>query len=72
MVEVLAFALVLLLAVLLSELADRSILSVAVLFLAAGVVFGPAGFGVLAITTDPPVVIRLSEYALFSVHSRTA
>jgi len=36
MVEVLAFALVLLLAVLLSELADRSILSVAVLFLGQG------------------------------------
>ena len=50
-----------------SELADRSILSVGVLFLAAGVVLGPAGSGVLAITTDSPVVIRLSEYALFSV-----
>jgi len=53
--------------VLLSELADRSILSVAVRFLAAGVVLGPAGFGVLAITTDSRIVIRLSEYALFSV-----
>jgi len=53
MVEVLAFALVLLLAVLLSELADRSILSVAVLFLAAGVVFGRQGS---AYWPSPPIL----------------
>lgn len=62
-----AFAAVLLLAVLLSSLAHRSILSTAVLFLVAGFVLGPETTGVLDITADSPIVSTLAELALFTV-----
>nr|WP_088997805.1 cation:proton antiporter [Micromonospora echinaurantiaca] len=62
-----AFAAVLLLAVLLSSLAHRSILSTAVLFLVAGFVLGPETTGVLDITADAPIVSTLAELALFTV-----
>ncbi|MFI7491133.1 cation:proton antiporter [Micromonospora echinaurantiaca] len=62
-----AFAAVLLLAVLLSSLAHRSILSTAVLFLIAGFVLGPETTGVLDITADAPIVSTLAELALFTV-----
>lgn len=45
MLSILAFGLTLLTAVLLSALARRSVLSTAVLFLAAGFLFGPGGLG---------------------------
>ncbi|WP_309227328.1 cation:proton antiporter [Micromonospora thermarum] len=61
------FAAVLLLAVLLSSLAHRSILSTAVLFLAAGFVLGPDTTGVLEITADSEIVATLAELALFTV-----
>jgi NhaP-type Na+/H+ or K+/H+ antiporter len=63
----LAFAAVLLLAVLLSSLAHRTILSTAVLFLVAGFVLGPGVTDVLLLTPDAPVVATLAELALFAV-----
>ncbi|NYT95057.1 sodium:proton antiporter [Salinispora sp. H7-4] len=66
-VLLLAFAAVLLLAVLLSSLAHRSILSTAVVFLLAGVLLGPDTTGVLEITADSEIVAGLAELALFTV-----
>lgn len=63
----LAFAAVLLLAVLVSSLARRTILSTAVLFLVAGFVLGPGGFGVVDVGADSPIVATLAELALFAV-----
>ncbi|MGN9777212.1 cation:proton antiporter [Micromonospora sp. H33] len=62
-----AFAAVLLLAVLLSSLAHRTILSTAVVFLVAGFVLGPDTTGVLEITSDSEIVATLAELALFTV-----
>lgn len=63
----LAFAAVLLVAVLVSSLAHRTILSTAALFLVAGFVLGPDTTGVLDIAPDSPVVATLAELALFAV-----
>ncbi len=68
MTLLLVFAIVLLIAVLVSELAERSVLSTAVLFLAAGFLLGPSVGGVLpAAGADEELVQRLAELALFSV-----
>lgn len=63
----LCFAIVLLIAVLVSSLAHRTILSTAVLFLVAGFVLGPETTGVLDLQPDSPVVSTLAELALFAV-----
>jgi len=63
----LAFAAVLLLAVLVSSLARRTVLSTAVLFLVAGFALGPGGFGVVDVRSDTPIVATLAELALFAV-----
>ena len=63
----LTFAITLLVAVLVSALAHRTILSTAVLFLAAGFVLGPDTTGVLDITPDSEIVGILAELALFAV-----
>ncbi|GAA0448169.1 peptidase [Paractinoplanes deccanensis] len=63
----LAFAVVLLLAVLVSALAKRTILSTAVLFLVAGFVLGPGTTGVLDVQADSPIVSTLAQLALFAV-----
>ncbi|SNY25714.1 cation:proton antiporter [Paractinoplanes atraurantiacus] len=63
----LAFALVLLIAVLVSALAKRTILSTAVLFLVAGFVLGPETTGVIDVQADSPIVSTLAELALFAV-----
>lgn len=63
----LTFAAVLLLAVLVSSLAHRTILSTAVLFLLAGFLLGPETTGVLDVTADDPIVSTLAELALFAV-----
>jgi NhaP-type Na+/H+ or K+/H+ antiporter len=63
----LAFAAVLLLAVLVSSLAGRSILSTAVLFLVAGFALGPGGLGVVDVGAESPIVATLAELALFAV-----
>jgi sodium/hydrogen antiporter len=63
----LAFAAVLLLAVLVSSLAHRTILSTAVLFLVAGFLLGDGVLGVIPLRPDDDVVSTLAELALFAV-----
>lgn len=63
----LAFGVTLLLAVLLSSLAHRTILSTAVLFLAAGFLLGDGMTGVLHLHADDDIVSLLAELALFAV-----
>ena len=63
----LCFAVTLLLAVLVSALAKRTILSTAVLFLVAGVLLGADTTGVLEVRPDSPIVGTLAELALFAV-----
>ncbi len=67
MTAVLVFAITLLIAVLVSELADRSVLSTAVLFLVAGMATGKDALGVLSLRPDDPVVDVFAELALFSI-----
>ncbi|HEX6973932.1 MAG TPA: cation:proton antiporter [Vicinamibacterales bacterium] len=67
MIVVLVFATVLLLAVLLSGIAQRSVLSTAVLFLAAGFLSGNGALGWLSIAPDDNLVKRFAELALFSI-----
>jgi len=62
-----AFAALLLLAVLLSSLAHRTILSTAALFLVAGFVLGDGALGVISLTAADPLVATLAELALFAV-----
>jgi NhaP-type Na+/H+ or K+/H+ antiporter len=62
-----AFAGVLLLAVLLSSLAHRTVLSTAALFLVAGFVLGDGVTGAVSLTPGNPVVGTLAELALFAV-----
>ncbi|MEV1155974.1 cation:proton antiporter [Micromonospora chokoriensis] len=63
----LSFAVVLLVAVLLSALAHRTILSTAALFLAAGFILGEDTTGLLHLRSDSPIVAQLAELALFAV-----
>lgn len=63
----LAFSLVLLVGVLISGLAHRTILSTAVLFLVAGFLLGEGVTNVLPLQPDDSVVVTLAELALFSV-----
>lgn len=65
--SILAFAVVLLLAVLVSGIAHRSVLSTAVMFLGAGFVLGVDVLDVIPVHANDEVVIRLAELALFSV-----
>lgn len=67
MTVLLVFAVVLLVGVLLSGLAHRSVLSTAVLFLAAGVLLGDGMLGALHLRPGDEVVGALAELALFSV-----
>ena len=64
---VLVFAGTLLAAVLLSGLAERTVLSTAVLFLLVGFLAGGGVFDVLVLRPENPVVVRLAELALFGV-----
>ncbi|HEX7448489.1 MAG TPA: cation:proton antiporter [Pirellulales bacterium] len=61
------FACLLLLAVLLSALAERSVLSAAVLFLLGGVLSGKDLLGFIRLHPDEPAVSLLAELALVSV-----
>lgn len=63
----LCFAGLLLVGVLISERANRTVLSTAVLFLLGGFVLGEGVTGVLTITPGQDVVKLLAELALFSV-----
>jgi NhaP-type Na+/H+ or K+/H+ antiporter len=61
------FSALLVAAVLLSELANRTVLSTAVLFLVGGFLLGPGVFDVLEVRSGDPAVSVLAELALFSV-----
>ncbi|MGY2067849.1 cation:proton antiporter [Blastococcus sp. SYSU DS0619] len=63
----LAFAVLLFAGVLFSGLANRTVLSTAVLFLLAGFVLGDGVTGVLALEPGDEIVVGLAELALFSV-----
>src|ERR671911_1872508 len=67
MVLLLAYSVVLLLAVLLSALAHRTVLSTAVLFLIAGIVLGDGVTGVVDLQPQDEIVAILAELALFAV-----
>ena len=64
---VLVFAVVLYLAVLVSDWARRSVLSMAVLFLLAGFAAGSGVSGLLHVTADNVVLSQFAQLALFSV-----
>jgi NhaP-type Na+/H+ or K+/H+ antiporter len=61
------YALSLVVAVLVSHLAQRTVLSTAVLFLASGFVVGDGVLGLVVLRPDDPVVWWLVEIALFTV-----
>ncbi|MBG0740628.1 cation:proton antiporter [Paeniglutamicibacter antarcticus] len=63
----LAFAVLLILGVLISERASRTVLSTAVLFLLGGFALGQGMLGVIPIQPSDPVVGVLAQLALFSV-----
>src|SRR3954468_1839805 len=63
----LAFAVTLVLAVLISARAERTVLSTAVLFLLAGFVLGRGGFHLIDIAPDSPLVFYVAQLALFAV-----
>jgi NhaP-type Na+/H+ or K+/H+ antiporter len=67
MIAVFVYALSLLAAVLLSQLAQRTVLSTALLFLGAGFVAGDGVLGLIVLAPDDAVVTRLVELALFTV-----
>lgn len=66
-VLLLVYAGTLLLAVLISARAHRTVLSTAVLFLAVGVLLGDGSLGVISLQPDDDVVFVLAELALFVV-----
>jgi NhaP-type Na+/H+ or K+/H+ antiporter len=67
MVALLVFAATLLVAVFLSELARRSVLSTAVLFLFAGFIAGTGALEWIPLEASNPVVQQFSTLALFSI-----
>jgi NhaP-type Na+/H+ or K+/H+ antiporter len=66
-VAVVVFASVLLVAVLFSELAHRTVLSAAVLFLVAGFLVGEGVLDLVPLQPSDPLVSRVAELALFAV-----
>jgi sodium/hydrogen antiporter len=67
MTLLLAYSAILLLAVLVSALAHRTVLSTAVLFLVAGFVLGDGVTGVVSLQPQDEIVAMLAELALFAV-----
>lgn len=66
-VVLLAFALTLAAGVLLSDLASRTVLSVSVVFLAAGFALGPGGAAIIQVRPGDAVLQAFVEWALVSV-----
>lgn len=64
---ILSFAVLLLVGVLISERANRTVMSTAVLFLLGGFVLGQGVLDVIPVTSGDPIVGILAELALFSV-----
>lgn len=67
MVLVTVFAVALLVAVLFSGLAARTVLSASVLFLLAGALAGPGVLGLVEVTPRTPLVSTFADLALFAV-----
>lgn len=67
MTLILLFSIALVVAVLLSELAHRSVLSTAVLFFAAGFAVGKGTLGFLPLTPGDDIIGRVAEIALFTI-----
>ena len=67
----LSFAVLLLIGVLISERAHRTVLSTAVLFLVGGFLLGPGTLGFIRVSAGDPIVGGLAELALFRSSSRT-
>ena len=67
MTLVLLFGLCLLVSVLVSGVAARTVLSTSLLFLLAGALAGQGGFGLVMLTPDSPIVGDLADLALFTV-----
>jgi len=63
----LSFAVLLLIGVLISERAHRTVLSTAVLFLVGGFLLGPGALNIVSVSAGDPIVGGLAELALFSV-----
>jgi len=64
---VIVFAATLLIAVFVSDYAERSVLSTAVLFLVIGFLLGRGILGFITFPPESPVIVTVSELALFSV-----
>ncbi len=64
---VLVFGLALLVSVLVSGVAARTVLSTSLVFLVAGAAVGAGGLGVVNLTPDSPIVGGLADLALFTV-----
>ncbi|RYZ32755.1 MAG: sodium:proton antiporter, partial [Propionibacteriaceae bacterium] len=64
---VLLFALCLLVSVLVSGVAARTVLSTSLVFLLAGALIGEGGFGLVRLDPDSPIVGELADLALFTV-----
>lgn len=67
MTLLLVFGSCLLLSVLVSGVAARTVLSTSLIFLAAGALIGEGGFGLVQLDADSPVVGDLADLALFTV-----
>lgn len=67
MVLLLVFGLALLVAVLLSGVAARTVLSTSLLFLVAGAVVGDGALGLIPVDPDSPIVSTAADIALFTV-----
>ncbi len=67
MVTVVAFAATLLVAVLVSAVANRSVLSTAVVFLVAGFLLGDGVLGIVSVRPEDPAVSTFAALALFSI-----
>ncbi len=67
MTLVLLFGISLLISVLISGVAARTVLSTSLIFLLAGALIGRGGFGLVDLTPDSPIVGRLADLALFTV-----
>lgn len=67
MTLVLLFGISLLVSVLVSGVAARTVLSTSLIFLLAGALVGQGGFGLVDLSPDSPIVGRLADLALFTV-----
>ncbi len=67
MTLVLVFGACLMVAVMVSGVAARTVLSTSLLFLLAGMLIGEGGFGLVLLTPDSPIIGQLADLALFTV-----